>query len=195
MGGSGLRAEAPTLHEPLLSLQPSLGTPPARPLQWLQLLVVVLELLGRAGLFAQTPRVVLGTGPFQGNFGSQMHRILLNQAWTRLATAPTAPPTPSVKVQIKRGPLGALVFPTVFPYRDYITAFHGGGEALVEGEAFPNWKWQEVKQASFMGPEHHRWGGVTRGRPSCNLPVFSDLLKVVGKGCCTYWTVDYWLDA
>ncbi|KAJ9671555.1 hypothetical protein PVL29_025317 [Vitis rotundifolia] len=29
---------------------------------------------------AQTPRVVLGTDPFRGNFDSQMHRILLNQA-------------------------------------------------------------------------------------------------------------------
>ena len=70
MGGSGLRAAAPTLHEPLLSLQPSLGTPPVRPLQWLQLLMVVLELLGTAGLLAQTPGVILGTSPFWGNFGS-----------------------------------------------------------------------------------------------------------------------------
>ena len=80
MGGSVLRAAAPTLHEPLLSLRPSLGTPTVRSLQWLQLLSVVLELLGMAGLLALTPGVVLGTGPFSGNFGFQMHRILLNQA-------------------------------------------------------------------------------------------------------------------
>ena len=75
-------------------------------------------------------------------------------------------------------------------YRDRIRASPGGGDAVLEGDAFPEWHKNEVHQLDFMPAEHHRGGGVTR-----RLHRFVPQLdRQVGNGCCTNPTVVHGLN-